>query len=161
MEQTLTQQVDALFVNMENFTQRDGLIGKPVTQGDKTFLPVMSITLGYGGGDTQTQAKQPSGQNAGMGGSMLGGAMGLGAKLNTEAVIIIDKDEVYMAHMSAVGSMGTVLDKIPKILSSMKGQQSGQQGQGGQQGQQQQGQQGQNQSQGQGQGSNFFQTPGS
>jgi uncharacterized spore protein YtfJ len=43
---------------METFSQNDGLIGKPVVQGDKTFLPVMSITLGFGwrhGGKKQVE----------------------------------------------------------------------------------------------------------
>ncbi len=50
---SLNQNVDALFRSLENFTQNEGIIGKPVTQGEKTFLPVVSITVGYGGG-TQT-----------------------------------------------------------------------------------------------------------
>ena len=123
--ENLTQQVDTLFTNMENFTQNDSLIGKPVSQGDKTFLPVMSITLGYGGGDTQSKAKQT---NAASSGSMGGGALGLGAKLCTDAVIVIDKDNVMFAPINAAGNVSQIINQIPQIIGSMQsGGQSGQQ----------------------------------
>jgi uncharacterized spore protein YtfJ len=139
MEQSITQYVDTLFNNMENFSQKDGLIGKPVTQGDKTFLPVMSITLGYGGGDTQSKNKTNVNNTTNVGGGMLSGALGIGAKLCTDAIIVIDKENVMMAPVGAPGNMSQVINKIPQIISSMSpgaGGQSGQSGsaQGGSQG---------------------------
>ncbi|HBT64198.1 MAG TPA: sporulation protein, partial [Ruminococcaceae bacterium] len=51
MEQmNLNENLDVLFHSLENFTQKEGVIGKPVTQGEKTFMPVVSVTVGYGGG---------------------------------------------------------------------------------------------------------------
>lgn len=136
MEQGLTQYVDTLFSNMKSFSQEDGMIGKPVVQGDKTFLPVISITLGYGGGDSQSKGTMP-GAAAGKSGHMVGDALGVGAKLCTDAIIVIDKDNVMMAPISAkAGGMTQMMDKIPQILSGMSG--GGQQGQAQQQQQQQQ-----------------------
>jgi len=141
----LTQNVDTLFSNLENFTQNEGLIGKPVTHGDKTFIPVVSVTLGYGSGNTASKNQQGNTSvNIGSGaGNMAGGALGLGAKLNTEAIIVIDKDNVSMMQMSAAANASQLVDKIPQILSSMN---PNSQQQGQQQGQQQnQAQQQQNQ----------------
>lgn len=135
MDQNINQYVDTLFTNMENFSQKDGLIGKPVIQGDKTFLPVMAITLGYGGGDTQSKSNMNANTKS-AGGGMSGGALGIGAKLSAEAVIVIDKDNVLMAPIGQPGGMGQMLNKIPQIISSMGGG-----SQGGQQSQQQQGSQ--------------------
>jgi uncharacterized spore protein YtfJ len=151
MDQTsnLTQNVDTLFSNIENFTQNEGLLGKPVTHGEKTFIPVVSITLGYGSGNSSTKNQQGTSQGQGMNpvsgmGNMAGGALGLGAKLSTEAIIVIDKDNVSMMHVSATTNASQLIDKIPQMLSGMnqnkqQGQQQGQQqnqGQGQQQGQQ-------------------------
>jgi uncharacterized spore protein YtfJ len=143
---SLTQNVDTLFSNLESFTQNEGLIGKPLTHGDKTFIPVVSVTLGYGSGNSASKAQSgTSGQGqgaspvAGMG-NMAGGALGLGAKLNTEAVIVIDKDNVSIMQISGATGTSQLMDKIPQILSGMN--QNKQQGQ-------QQGQQGQQQNQGQ------------
>lgn len=126
MEQNLTQNVDTLFANMENFTQKEGLIGKPVIYSDKTFLPVISISIGYGGGDTQSKNQMGTNpSNASGTGNMIGGALGLGAKLSTDAVIIIDKDNVSLAPIGASGNISQMIDKIPQIVSNMntKGQQ--------------------------------------
>lgn len=118
MEQNLVQNVETLFTNMENFTQKEGLIGKPVIQGDKTFLPVVSITLGYGGGDTQKRGQ--AGANASTGsGNSIGGALGLGAKLSAEAIIVIDKGNVSMAQVGSSGNVSQIIDKIPQIVGSM------------------------------------------
>ena len=134
MEQNLTQYVDTLFNNMKTFSQEDGLIGKPVIQGDKTFLPVISITLGYGGGDSQSQAGQ--GTAATGKGRMMGDALGVGAKLCTDAVIVIDQGTVSVAPIGAKGGMSQVIDKIPQMLGNMGGGQQVQQGQQKQPGQQ-------------------------
>lgn len=138
MEQStnLSQNVDTLFSNLESFTQNEGLIGKPVTHGDKTFIPVVSVTLGYGSGNTASKNQQSSsalGQSAPPplgAGNMAGGALGLGAKLSTDAIIVIDKDNVSMMQLNAATSAGQLMDKIPQILSGMgQGKQQGQQSQ--------------------------------
>lgn len=127
----LTQNVDTLFSNLESFTQKEGVIGKPVTHGDKTFIPVVSVTLGYGSGNTASKNQQgntASNQANTMGaGNMAGGALGLGAKLSTDAVILIDKDNVSLLPLSAAGNTSQLMDKIPQILSGMN--QNKQQGQ--------------------------------
>jgi uncharacterized spore protein YtfJ len=116
--ENLTQQVDTLFSNMENFSQNDSLIGKPTTQGDKTFLPVMSLTLGYGGGDTQSKGKQSNAASSA--GTMGSGALGVGAKLCTDAVIVIDKDNVLLAPINATSSVGQIISQIPQIIGNMQ-----------------------------------------
>lgn len=141
----LTTQVDTMFANMEQFTQQDGLLGKPVTQGDKTFLPVMSLTFGYAGGDMLSRTKT---QNPSMSGSS--GALGAGAKLTTEAVIIIDKNNVMLAPVNTqLGGISQIINQIPQIVGSMGGKQSSQQQNSQQQNQQQMQQQPQQQQQGQ------------
>jgi uncharacterized spore protein YtfJ len=144
--QNLTQNVETLFSNLENFTQNEGLIGKPVTHGDKTFIPVVSMTLGYGTGNSaskvQPGAAAGSQDSSSSLGNMMGGALGLGARLSTEAVILIDdtKNDVSMMQLSSGMNANQVMSKIPQMLSGMGSKQQGQQ-----QGQQQQGQQGQGQ----------------
>ena len=136
---TLNQNVDLLFNNLESFTQKEGVIGKPVTHEDKTFLPVVSVTLGYGGGNSATKA-HPGGETGttgtlgNMAGKMSGGALGLGAKLYTEAVIVIDKtkDNVSLLPINAAAG-SQLVDKIPQIISGMNMKQGGQQGQQSQQ----------------------------
>lgn len=133
MEQfNMVENVDSLFHSLENFTQKEGVIGKAVTQNDKTFMPVVSVTIGYGGGSasmgkggqSDTSMYSSSSSNNGT------GALGFGAKLNTEAIILIDNQNVSVLPMSTAG-VGSMMDKIPQIISGMTGKSSqGQSGQG-------------------------------
>lgn len=43
---SISENVDTLFHSLENFTQNEGVIGKPVTQGNKTLMPIVSVTIG-------------------------------------------------------------------------------------------------------------------
>lgn len=118
-ERNLAGYVDSLFHSLENFTQNEGIIGKPVTQGNKTFLPVVSISIGYGGGNaTMSKGSQSASSTMGAGASGTGtGALGLGAKLSTDAVIVIDDQNVSVMPINS--SAGTIMDKIPQIISGM------------------------------------------
>ncbi len=141
MEQEMNQYVDTLFTNLKDFSQQDGLIGKPVTQGEKTFLPVMSFMVGFGGGDSQSAGKQNA-QTSGGTGKMMCDAHGIGMKLCTDAIIIIDNNQVSVTPIGKGAAGAGLMDKIPQIISGMKGQQNNQQQQQGQQSQQEQSQQG-------------------
>ena len=118
MESTnLSQNVDTLFSNLEKFTQNEGLIGKPITHENKTFIPVVSVTMGYGTGNSASKAQSTSVIGSG---KMNGGALGLGAKLCTDAVIVIDKDNVSMLPINSTGSnTSQLIDKIPQMVSGM------------------------------------------
>jgi uncharacterized spore protein YtfJ len=113
----LNENVDTLFRSLENFAQNEGVIGKPVTQGDKTFLPVVSVTVGYGSGDTRMK-KEPQGNAASMAAGLNdSGLLGLGAKLCTDAVICIQNQNVTLLPVNA--NAGSIADKIPQIVSGM------------------------------------------
>lgn len=140
---SLTENVDVLFHSLENFTQKEGVIGKPVTQGDRTFMPVVSVTVGYGGGNASMKTGGLGGSSSGNSGGISGagmsggigsgtGALGLGAKLSTDAVIVID-DQSQNVTLMSVGGGGQIIDKIPQIISGMN---QNKQPSGGQQGNQ-------------------------
>lgn len=118
------ENVDTLFHSLENFTQKEGIIGKPVTEGDKVFVPVLSVTVGYGSGNTAGKNKQA------MSTENTGGALGLGAKLSTDAIIMIDNANnggVSLLPMNANGNVSQIIDKIPQIMAGMNSNQNNQQ----------------------------------
>jgi uncharacterized spore protein YtfJ len=139
MEQfNMTDNMNSLLKGLEDFTQHEGVIGKPVMQGDKTFLPVISLTMGYGGGNASMKGQNGNAANSGTGMSSSGsGAMGIGAKLCTDAVILINGQDVSVIPMNASCSSTNLVDKIPQIISGLKQGQGQNQGQGQSQGQNQ------------------------
>ena len=128
---SLSQNIDTLFSNIENFTQKDGVLGKPISHEDKTFIPVVSVSFGCGGGNTASKNQQGNtasnqGITSGLG-NMSGGALGLGARVSTDAIIVIDKGNVSMMTVSATGNATQLLEKIPEMLKGMSPQQQNQQ----------------------------------
>lgn len=139
---SLSQNIDTLFSNIENFTQKEGILGKPISHEDKTFIPVVSVSVGCGGGNTATKSQQGNtsssqGMASGLG-NMAGGALGLGARVSTDAIIVIDQGNVSMMTVSAAGNATQLIEKIPEMFKGMNSQQQNQQGQQGQQDQQNQ-----------------------
>jgi uncharacterized spore protein YtfJ len=125
---SLNQNVDMLFSNLQNFTQNEGVIGKPVIQENKTFLPVVSVTIGYGGGNTSgkmsggVMATTQGNSNAGM------DALGLGARISTDALAVLDGENVSVIPVNAAPSnMNQLINQIPQMIG--KGQNNQSQGQ--------------------------------
>lgn len=144
-----SQNMETIFSDIQNFSKTDAVLGSPVSVGDKTLVPVMSVTLGYG----STPSKNGQGNS-----EAATNGLGLGARITTNAVVVIDKDSVSMLPTNEKSNMGQIIKNIPQPLmnslpESLKnmgqsvlqktmpqmGQQNNQQSssQGGQQGSQQ------------------------
>jgi uncharacterized spore protein YtfJ len=134
------QNIDTLFSDLHQFIKTDTVLGTPTPVGDKTLIPLMSVTLGYG---STGMGKSPNTNTS------MSSGIGLGARVSTNAVMVIDKNSVNMYPVGEKSNMGQIMEKVPQAIASMtqgggimgQGQQQ-QQGQQAQQGGQQGGQQG-------------------
>jgi uncharacterized spore protein YtfJ len=132
---SFSQNLDTLFSDLHNLVKSDTVLGTPVSVGDKTLVPVMAVTLGYG--STGMGTKVGNNSNASSNG------IGLGARVSTSAVMVIDKDNVTMHSVTEKGNMAALMEKVPQALAGMGQNMTGMsQGQQGQQQSQTQGQQG-------------------
>lgn len=121
---------DKLFSDLKNFSKTESVLGDPLAVGDKTLIPVMSVTVGYGSTPSIGKNQQANNSNG----------VGLGARFATNAVIVVEKDSVSMLSVNEKNNLNQLMSNIPQTLMNM-GQnvmQQGQQqaGQSGQQGQQ-------------------------
>lgn len=137
---TMDQNVNTLFSNIENFTQEEGTLGKPIALGDKTLIPVISVSIGYGGGNSSGKLSQSSSSSA-QGTANTGmDALGVGARITTDAVIVVEEGNISALPISTTtGAMNQLINKIPQMMNMGQGsQQQGSQGQQGSQSQQNQ-----------------------
>ncbi|MGE5631123.1 MAG: GerW family sporulation protein [Caulobacteraceae bacterium] len=128
INESLSQNIETLFSNIESFTQNEGTLGKPVSQGNKTLIPIISVTIGYGGGNTAgkmsqgTTAATQGTSNAGM------DALGLGARISTDAVAVVDGENVSVIPVSTTPSnMNQLINKIPQMMGMGQNKQQNQQ----------------------------------
>ncbi|MFC2046701.1 GerW family sporulation protein [Chloroflexota bacterium] len=87
------------------------VVGEPITIGDRTLIPLISIGFGFGagGGEGKGEAKQ-KGEGA-------GGGTGGGAWVRPRAVIIIDKEGVRIEPIR--GGLSTAIEKLGEKIPQM------------------------------------------
>lgn len=106
-----SQNIDTVFTDLHNFAKSDSILGTPLAVGDKTLVPIMSVTLGYGGADVPKKAQTNNNTNNGLG--------GLGAKISADAVVVVEKDSVTMLNVGQKNNMDQIMDKIPEALTNI------------------------------------------
>ncbi|KEI02223.1 GerW family sporulation protein [Clostridium botulinum] len=140
LNNNFSDNMNTVFTKVEDYVKHESMMGTPLTVENKTLVPVVSVSLGYGSGNNSPKNKtNPS--------SCPAEGVGLGAKIATDAVVVIDKDCVSMLPVSQRTNVNIndMMTKLPNVISSLKGGTNTQQNQA--QGQQQQQQQNQMQNQ--------------
>ncbi len=128
-----TTNMDTLISDLHNFAKSDSVLGTPITVGDKTLVPIMSVTFGYG--TTGAGGKMATGTNSNASAS----GIGLGARVSANGIVVIDKNNVQVLPTNEKNNMSQMMEKIPQAVASMSQGMMG----GGAQGQQQGGAQNQ------------------
>lgn len=130
------QDMNVLFDKLEQFTKTESVMGKPVAFGDKTLIPIVSVTMGYGSGPNPMSSLNPA-KNQQSGNGTAG--LGVGARIATNAVVVIENNSVSMLPVHEKNNLGQMIDKLPQMVSNLMpgGQQQAQQNQQNQQAQQQ------------------------
>ncbi|MBC2581080.1 GerW family sporulation protein [Clostridium sp. DJ247] len=109
---SFSQNINTLFSELQDFTKTESTMGKPVSFEDKTFIPIVSVTLGYGSG------ANPMKNKSGNGDTNSSGNIGLGARITTDAVVVINKDSVSMLPVNEKSNIDQVINKLPEVLTS-------------------------------------------
>ncbi|WP_050607802.1 GerW family sporulation protein [Clostridium niameyense] len=104
--------MNTIFTKVEDFVKKESTMGAPVNVENKTLIPIVSVTLGYGNGTCNSKAKNS--------GSSTPPKLGLGTKICTDAVIVIDKDDVSMLPVTLKSNANQVMTKLPDVVSTLK-----------------------------------------
>ncbi|RBP38958.1 GerW family sporulation protein [Garciella nitratireducens] len=101
----MKENIETFFSNLEEFTQNEGILGKAITHGNITFIPIISITMGYG---EKANSKEKNSMKE---------FFGLGAKISTQGVIMIENEEISV--ISIDGGRIELKEKISKIIDTL------------------------------------------
>lgn len=112
---TFTNNMDTLFTDLHDFVSTDTVLGTPLSVGNKTLVPVMSVTMGYGSTGMSTKVQNNSSNNANNATS----GTGLGARVTTNAVMVIENDSVSMLPVNEKSNMEQLMNKLPDAISSL------------------------------------------
>ncbi len=96
---------------LREIAKTETVIGDPVTIGDRTVIPVVKVSIGFGAGGGEGGDEK--------GGAGFGGGGGGGAKIEPAAFIIIDKDDVKLLP-AGKGKWETLVEAIPDFAKKVQ-----------------------------------------
>jgi uncharacterized spore protein YtfJ len=95
---------------LKEMARSQSVVGEPINLGNKTVIPLVKISVGFGAGGAQTE-KQPEGVNFGGGG-------GGGAKVEPAAFIIIDGDKISLLSAKP-GKYDSLIETVPALIGRL------------------------------------------
>ncbi len=114
MSNNVTDILRGVVSELREISRSETIIGEPVMAGEKTVIPIVKISVGFGvGGGEGTKPDSKAG---------FGGGGGGGAKIEPAAFLIIDKDDVKLITATK-GKWEQIFDAVPgfakKISSAL------------------------------------------
>lgn len=96
---------------LKNIASSQTVIGEPITAGNKTVIPVVKISVGFGAGGGQGETPDKGGG--------FGGGGGGAAKIEPTGFIIMDDDKVQMLSAKP-GKLDALFDAVPGLFGKLK-----------------------------------------
>jgi uncharacterized spore protein YtfJ len=99
--------LQVLVNELKQMARTESIVGEPVKAGDKTFVPVCTISIGFGAGGGSKDAT-----------SGFGGGGGAGLRIEPTAFIVMDKDGVSLLPAKR-GSWENIVEAIPGAIEKL------------------------------------------
>ncbi|WP_123054628.1 spore germination protein GerW family protein [Clostridium sp. JN-1] len=105
------ENLDMLFTKLEDFFNTRTVVGDPIEVGETTLVPIISVTFGFGTGAGENQNARKNKSDSGSG-------VGMGAKIASDAVIVVRKDgTVKILPVNGRDNLVNLIEKVPEIVS--------------------------------------------
>jgi len=108
----INESMDILFSHLERFLKTETVVGEPIIVGETTLIPIITVSFGCGGGGGG--GKDEKGYDG------MGTAMGIGAKISPDAVIVIKEDAVTMLPVKNKSNIEKLVSMVPEIVKKIK-----------------------------------------
>jgi len=95
---------------LKNIATSQTVVGDPITVGEKTVVPVVKISIGFGAGGGQGEKGDQSGFGGGGGGA---------AKIEPSAFIIMDEKKISLLSAKP-GKLDALVEAVPGLFGKIK-----------------------------------------
>jgi sporulation protein YtfJ len=111
MASNIVDMLSAIVGEIKSVAKSETIIGNPVTLGDKTVVPIVKITAGFGaGGGEGSEGDKRSG---------FGGGGGGGVSIEPAAFLVIDGEKVSLLPAKSQ-KFEKVFEAVPNILEKLQ-----------------------------------------
>ena len=110
MSNNVTEIIRGVVEELKQIARTESIVGEPITIGNKTLVPIVRITVGFGaGGGEGSDDKSRSG---------FGGGGGGGAKVEPAAFIVIDDTGISLLPVKP-GAIDSLVEAIPALIGKL------------------------------------------
>ena len=104
----ISENLETAFSYLEKFLKTETVVGEPIIIGETTIIPLVTVSFGAGGGGGKGKdAKGIDGDS---------GGVGMGAKITTDAVLVIKGDNVNLIPVKGRTDLDRLVTMVPEIL---------------------------------------------
>lgn len=109
MSQNLPNMLNETIARIREMVDTNNVIGEPIVVGDVTIIPVSKISVGFGGGGSDLNSKNPVKTE-----NPFGGGVGGGVKVHPVCFLIVKDGNVRMMPVAAPAN--TTADRIVEMV---------------------------------------------
>ena len=110
MSNNVVEILHSVVGELKEMARSQSIVGEPITVGDKTVIPVVKMTVGFGAGGGQGEAEKKK--------SGFGGGGGGGVSIEPAAFIIMDKNGISLLPAKK-GNWESLIEAIPGVASKI------------------------------------------
>ncbi len=111
-ERKLEGLVDTAMQKLKSIADGETVVGKPITVGDTTIIPISSVKVGFATGGSDLPTKNPKEQ--------FGGGTGGGVTVEPVAFITISNGDIKLLQMTVNQSKGNALiNMVPDVVDKI------------------------------------------
>ncbi len=108
----VNENLETLFNHLQKFLSTETVIGEPISVGETTLIPIITVTFGCGGGGGGGT------DDKGIGGT--GTGVGVGARITPDAILVIKNGEVNMLPIKGKFGLDKLVEMVPEIVKKIK-----------------------------------------
>jgi uncharacterized spore protein YtfJ len=109
MDNNVVEVIKGIVGQLKDIASAEAVIGKAVTVGDKTVVPIVKVSVGFGAGGGQGEREKTGGFGAGGGG---------GAVVEPVAFIVMDATGISLLPAKP-GKLESVVEAIPGVVTKI------------------------------------------
>ena len=112
MANNISELLQGIVSELRTIARSETIIGKPVTVGERTVVPISKISVGFGvGGGEGSQPDKGSGFGGGGGGGVL---------IEPAVFLILEPDKISVIPAKKKGALDAILQSAPEVFEVIK-----------------------------------------
>jgi len=108
--------ISTIVEELKSMATTESVVGEPIKVDGKTIIPVIKVSMGFGGGGGEDTGSQKHGGTGGGGGG--------GIKIEPVAFIVADEEQVSLLPIKPK-SLDKVVEVVPELISKIKAAKEG------------------------------------